>query len=438
MRVSWSQQAWPTVPAPAPARARRVLHRLGGTTMGTTWSVSLAGPAHWLTAALQLAAQRALDQVVDQMSNWKSDSAIGRFNTAEAGSWHALPAETVVVIEAALALARSTGGACDPTIGPLVDLWGFGPSRRRASMPSTADVDEVLARTGWRRLERDDQGRFLQPGGLGIDLCGIAKGFAVDQVMTAMDDAGVTDCLVEVGGELRARGRRPDGHPWRIAVESPSRLTNRATSASAHAAGSLSRQAAPLSPRLEQESPLVPLAPLPPPSSMPSTQAAIVELHDMAVATSGDRWHFFEHDGRRMSHTLDPRTGRPVADDLASVTVLHRECMQADALATALTVLGPVAGMDYALGHGLAVMMARRSRDGATEIQMSPAFEAALHASCMATSTSRIAALSAAEAGPETGTGTGTAPPTAVHAASAIDPHSVAPIRGPALSRSAP
>ncbi|MDB6000178.1 MAG: apbE family protein, partial [Rhizobacter sp.] len=232
-----------------------------------------------------------------------------------------------------LTLAERTDGACDPTVGPLVELWGFGPAGRRSSVPSDAHIEAVMARTGWHRLQRDTEGRLLQPGGVGIDLCGIAKGFGVDRVVDVLADAGIRHCLVEVGGELRARGQRPNGQPWRVAVEAPQ-------------AG--------------------------------SGQAAVLALHDMAVATSGDRWHFFEHDGQRHSHTLDPRTGRPVRHGLASVTVLHAECMQADALATALTVLGPVDGMRHAQRHGLAAMFVRRTAEGALERQMSEAFEAAM------------------------------------------------------------
>ena len=182
---------------------------------------------------------------------------------------------------------------------------------------------------GLQRHLRPAERLALQPGGAQVDLCGIAKGYSVDLVADALQALGLADFLVEVGGELRARGRRPDGQPWRVAV-----------------AGT-AREGAP-----------------------PRT----LVLQDMAIATSGDHWHAFDQGGRRYSHTLDPRTGAPVAHALASVTVLHAECMQADALATVLTVLGPREGLAFATSRGVAALLCERTAQGLS-MAMTPAFE---------------------------------------------------------------
>ncbi len=315
--------------SPSPA-----LDTLRGETMGTRWSVKLAASSDAAREALRRGIQRELDTIVAQMSPWEMDSDLGRYNRAPADSWHVLPAEFATVLEAALALARDSGGACDPTVGPLVDLWGFGPAPRSGA-PSSADaIAAALARVGWRRLRFDAVNRRLhQPGGLHLDLCAIAKGYGVDRVAGWLRANGAADCLIEVGGELRACGTRPDGAPWRVGVERP-------------AVGGEPLQ-------------------------------AIVALRDLAIATSGDRWNAFDAGGLRYAHTIDPRTGRPTAHRLASVTVLARACMQADALATALGVLGPDVGLAWADRRDIAALFVLRGAQGLEE-RMTAAFAAAL------------------------------------------------------------
>jgi thiamine biosynthesis lipoprotein len=176
----------------------------------------------------------------------------------------------------------------------------------------------------------------LQPGGVQFDLSSVAKGFAVDRVSHALRDLGAADHLVEIGGELRGSGTKPDGSPWWVALDQP-------------AAGDAGDPAC----------------------------ETIVALHGLSVATSGDAQRYFERDGRRWSHTIDPRTGRPVSDRLAAVTVLHPSCMRADALATALTVLGPDGGLDYATACGLAARFVIRRARGIEE-RITPAFAAML------------------------------------------------------------
>ncbi len=309
------------------------LQVLEGETMGTTWSVKLAARDDADTT-LRTGIQAELDEVVAQMSTWEADADLTRYNRSPAGTWFTFPAEAKQVIDAAFALARDSGGAYDPTVGPLVSLWGFGPDGERHEAPSAEQIAAARARVGWQRVAFGDDGRVLQPGDTMIDLSSIAKGFGVDEVARHLDRAGVADYLVEVGGELRAKGRRPDGTDWHVAVQRP--VENDRTDG--------------------------------------VDAQHVLALRDLSLATSGDYRHFFEQRGRRYSHTIDPRTAEPVAHALASVTVVHADCMQADALATALTVLGPDEGWDYAQRHGLAVLFITRHGEGFEE-RMTPAFE---------------------------------------------------------------
>lgn len=296
---------------------------LAGATMGTTWSARLVLPGGIAPERARAAIQAALDAVISQMSTWEADSDISRYNRAATG-WHAMPGGLREVLDCALALAAGTGGAYDPTVGPLVDAWGFGPRGRAVEPPAAAALQALRARCGWQRARLDaGQGRVWQPGGLELDFSSIAKGYGVDRACLALDALGLADYLVEVGGELRARGKRPDGRPWRVAVEIPD------------ASGA---------------------------------QALAVALDEAAIATSGDYRRHLEHAGMRYAHTLDPRTGRPVDNGLASVTVVCAAnaggAMRADALATALTVLGLEAGREWAARRGIAALFVARDGDG--------------------------------------------------------------------------
>ena len=311
---------------------------LQGATMGTTWSVKLVATRGLHPAEIRSGIEARLDRVVAQMSTWEPDSDLSRFNRAAAGRWHELRDECLTVLAHALEVAGDTGGAYDPTVGPLVDLWGFGPAPRRRTRPPADAIAAARARTGWERLTLDPRGRRVrQPGGVSVDLSSIAKGFAVDQVAAHLRRLGVTSYLVEIGGELRGHGAKPDGTPWWVALERPPVSPGRGIGA-----GDL-----------------------------------IVALHGLSVATSGDYRRFFEDGGRCYSHTIDPRTGCPVEHGLASVTVLHPECMIADALATALMVLGPAAGLAYARRRGLAALFVERGPRGVEE-HMTPGFAAML------------------------------------------------------------
>ncbi|HZX81501.1 MAG TPA: FAD:protein FMN transferase [Lysobacter sp.] len=322
----------------APATVdRRVVHALGGTSMGTTWSVKCAAAPGVDLRPLHAGIQARLDEVVAQMSNWTPDSVLSRFNAAPAGSWHTLPAELSAVLERALRIARITDGAFDPTVGALVDAWGFGPSGTRDAAPDPAMLHALRLDAGWERLVLEPGGRALQPGGLMLDLCAIAKGFAVDHVAAHLRGLGIGAALVEVGGELYGYGCKPDGSPWRVVVEAWSGDEN------------------------------------------DDAPARILALDGRAVATSGDRWHGVRHEGRRHCHTLDPRAGVALHDAPTAVTVVADAAMDADAWATALTVLGEQRGFDLACAQGLAARFVGPRSAGRRE-RMTPRFEALLAA----------------------------------------------------------
>lgn len=292
---------------------------LAGATMGTTWSVRAYCAPTRNPHALHAIAQAALDDIVAQMSPWVEDSDLVRYNRAAPGSVHALPEAFADVLRCALDIATRSEGAFDPALGALVDLWGFGPSPSRHRIPGDAELQALRMRRGpsLRALFEEDPPRLRQPGGVTLDFCAIAKGHGADLVAHRLRAANVPAALVEVGGELFGYGRKPDGTPWCVVVEGCAEESN---------------------PRPGTE---------PPP-------LRTVELDGRAIATSGDRWHGFEHEGRRLSHSIDPRTGRPVHDAPVAVSVIEASAMQADAWATALTVMGAEVGLAFAERHGIA------------------------------------------------------------------------------------
>lgn len=307
---------------------------LGGHTMGTRWSVKLSAPRSRDLHALHAGIEAELKRVVAQMSTWEDGSDISRYNRAAAGSWQVIPEDFWNVLVAAHDIARRSDGAFDPSVGPLVALWGFGAQAGAQRVPDAAQLAEVGSSCGWHKLQLDVQKQaVLQPGGLQLDLSAIAKGYGVDLVSRWLRRNGIAAALVEVGGELHGYGRKPDGQPWRVLVES----------APEEDAG----------------------ADHPP---------RVLALDDLAVATSGDRWHHYEHDGFSYSHTLDPRTQAPVTRAAAAVTVVEREAMHADAWATALTVMGAQQGLAFATEHGLAARFVSRGSNGLEE-SMTPAFQ---------------------------------------------------------------
>lgn len=289
------------------ARAR--VESFSGETMGTGWSLHAVSPP----AATARGVQAALDLVVAQMSQWEAESDLSRFNRAAPGEWHEVPGEFARVVEAARDIARDSGGAFNAGLGRLTDAWGFGGAGPVGQIPEGHDVP--ASRTidfdpATRRIRRTD--------GAALDLSGIAKGYGVDLVAEWLLGNGVRHFLLEVGGELRGEGIRPDGQPWWVDVE------------------------------------------MPPSSSIAPWRIA---LHDLSVATSGNYRRGFVADGRHYSHSFDPATGRPIVNGVSSVTVLHRECMMADGWATALTVLGPEAAISLADERDLAACVVAGDRE---------------------------------------------------------------------------
>jgi len=293
------------------------LQQIAGQTMGTSWSVRLYNRRFQPLPEIRQSLEAALALVVRQMSHWEPDSDLSRFNRAPAASWHSLAPEFFTVLRCALHWAQASGGAWDPTIAPLVAAWGFGPAGPPC-VPDAGTLARARARTDYRRIQlrpaRQAGGQALQAGGVQLDLSGIAKGYAVDLLAQRLIAQGQHDFLVEIGGELRASGQRPGGQPWQVAIA-------------------------------------------------PTAQTLALRS-GQAIATSGDHWHAFEAGGRRYSHSIDPRSGRPVAHALCSVSVLHPECMHADALATVLTILGPQHGLEFAQRHGIAALLCQRTEQG--------------------------------------------------------------------------
>ena len=308
----------PSEPQPPPVRLRRL--QLHGPTMGTRWSVRCDVDAHVEADALRLALAAAVEQVDVQMSPWKPASDLNRLNAAPLDAWVALPAETMQVLQRALQVCRDSGGAFDPAVGALVDAWGFGAVRDAPDAAAIRAAAQAAHQPAHRALELDPPaGRACKRAPLQLDLCGIAKGYAVDRMATVLQAHGVAHALVALDGELRAVGAQADGSAWPVAVERPE----------------------------------------------PGRRAAhgVIELQDLAVATSGDYRRFVEIGGVRLAHTMDARRRAPVRNDLASVTVLAPDCTSADAWATALLVAGPGDGLALAQRVGLEALFLLR-RDG--------------------------------------------------------------------------
>lgn len=304
------------------------LHQLDGQTMGTTWQLRWVASPDAALEPVHAAVQAELDLVVQQMSTWLPGSNLDRFNRAPPGTWHTVPEAMAEVLQAAMWLAEVSAGAFNPAAGALVNAWGFGPGPRYTDpgfAPPSADATRAaLARCNWRSLRWDREHQQLwQPGEVLLDFSAIAKGYAVDRVSRRLASMGLPHHLVEVGGELRGAGMRMDGLPWWVDLEQP--------------------------PTDPHQAPL------------PTTRVA---LHGLSVATSGDYRRVYTHGGERRAHTIDPRTGWPVAHGLASVSVLHADCVWADAWATALTVLGLAEGMALARAHRIAALFVEREADG--------------------------------------------------------------------------
>ncbi|MGB5738564.1 MAG: FAD:protein FMN transferase [Woeseia sp.] len=296
---------------------------LTGATMGTTYSVKLiaADEPDGLSAQIGM----TLAAIDGSMSTYLPDSELSKFNADTRTSWIEVSKQLCAVIDQAQQISERSGGAFDVTVGPLVNLWGFGSAGIADQPPEQQAIIAALEMVGFRRLQTDCAMPALRKEipGLYVDLSGYAKGYAVDQVAALLDDAGIADYLVEIGGEMRMRGANLKRDHWAIAIETPTR-------------GERSVQ-------------------------------TIVRLTDSAIATSGDYRNYFEYEGTAYSHTINPSTGYPVAHDAASVTVVADTTAFADGIATALLVLGPEAGLELAEREQIAAYFLLRNGDGIEE-----------------------------------------------------------------------
>ncbi len=297
---------------------------LNGKTMGTRYTALFYAPCGSDTAAIDASLFSAVDRVDRQMSSWNPASDLCRINAAPCNTWIDVPEELAQVLDACLKVGQQSKGAFDIAVGDLVDAWGFGPSPRasvtqvaapsgRAHTPATAMLD----------MDRSTR-RIRKHAPVTLDLSGIAKGYGVDRLARCLDDRGIDAYLVGIDGEMRARGSKPDGTPWAVAIEKP-------TFGKREVAG-------------------------------------VMELRDMAIATSGDYRRWIEIDGRRYSHTIDPARRQPVSNRVAAVTVLAPTCMLADAWATALMVLGEGEGIALARERIMDALFVLRDGDRIQEV----------------------------------------------------------------------
>lgn len=310
-------------------------HRLEGSIFGSFYQITLAGVYSEQELERLHAGAVAQMQAVDaSMSTYRDDSELSQLNRSPVGEWFAVSAPLLTVLTTSEDIASRSGGAFDVTVGGLVNLWSFGPEARPLTAPSDDERLQRLAEVGYRHVNLDsEQQRVRRQRDLFIDLSAIAKGYAVDQVSAWLLQQGVDNHLVNLGGDLLARGTRSDGAPWRIGIELPD-------------------------------------------STQMEVAQHVLPLHDLSVATSGDYRNYVEIDGQRFSHTIDPRSGLPVQHNLASASVLHASNMLADAWATTLMVLGTEQGRLMAEQEDLKVLLLSRNPEGGWDSWASPALRA--------------------------------------------------------------
>ncbi|HHL19651.1 MAG TPA: FAD:protein FMN transferase [Thiothrix sp.] len=288
---------------------------LMGTTMGTQWHIKLHPIPENKLAQLKHTLEQQLIAINNTFSTYQTDSAISRFNRFKSKEAFAVSAEFVTVINAAQSVSKASQGAFDITIAPLINLWGFGKAFK-VSIPTDQQIETAKRTVGFQHLivQTSPPALYKTIPSLHIDLSAIAKGYAVDQLATTLEQHGIQNYMVEIGGEIRLKGRNAYGNNWQIAIQKPDATQSEHTQ-------------------------------------------QLISLAQTAIATSGDYYNYFEANGKRYSHTINPISGKPITHNLASVTVLHRSAMMADAYATALSVLGAEKGMALAEHLHLAVTM---------------------------------------------------------------------------------
>ncbi len=304
--------------------APRELLRFEGPTMGTRYHISVVAPPTGTgREALQSDIDMVLARVDITMSTWRADSEISRLNARPPGDWMTVSGNLHRVLEASLRMHALSGGAFDVTVAPLLEAWGFGPRSVGPRTPSAQELETLSGRVGSAAITLADAPlRVRKSADRTLELSAIAPGYAVDLLAARFAGRGLSDFMIEIGGEVRTAGRNAAGKAWRIGIERP--------------------------------------------DAPPGTPQLSLALSGESASTSGDYREFFESEGRRYSHTIDPRTLRPVAHRLASVTVVAGDCMSADALSTALMVLGPEEGLAFAEREGIAAYMLVRTAHGFT------------------------------------------------------------------------
>jgi thiamine biosynthesis lipoprotein len=296
------------------------IEEFGGPTMGSHYSLKyVAGEGLPAPADIKAEVETLLAQVDQQMSTWRSDSELSAFNRLPAGSCRVMPEAVLELVRAGEQLSRDSDGAFDLTVSPLLQLWGFGPQSRGERMPTSDEIAAARVNVGHQYL-RIEGGQLCKDVALQLDLGSIAAGYSVDLIAARLAELGVHSYLLDVTGEVKAGGLKPDGSPWRIAIEVPRDDLREASQ--------------------------------------------IVELDGLSISTSGDYRNYFEKDGRRYSHTLDPQTGAPITHRLASVSVVDASAQRADGLSTLLMVLGPERGEAFAERAGIAALFISHSGDG--------------------------------------------------------------------------
>ena len=307
---------------------------LQGQTMGTYYTVKYVPDSSEFTPeVIQSEIDKRLEEVNDQMSTYRPDSELSRFNQfKEVNTPFPVSAATAKVVKKAIEINGITEGSLDVTVGPLVNLWGFGPEGRVTKAPSD---DELEKRRGWVGIEKlavQDNNLIKTIPELYVDLSSIAKGYGVDVVAEYLESVGINNYMVDIGGEVRTKGINGKEMPWRIAIEKPSA------------------------------------------DGLTQTAQEVIEPGDRSIATSGDYRNYFEQGGVRFSHTIDPKTGKPITHNLVSITVLADNCMSADGLSTGLNVLGPEAGLALAETMNVPVFMIVKTDKGFEE-RYTKAFE---------------------------------------------------------------
>ncbi len=290
--------------------------------MGTSFSIKISAfPDNIPQKQLKLQIDSVLNDVNQRMSTYLENSEISRFNRSQSIEWQHSSEDLTRVLLEAKKVSDLTQGAFDVTVGPLVNLWGFGPDPRIYKAPEKDIIEQRLNQIGYKKLLIAKELKKIKKivPDLYIDLSALAKGYAVDKVAELLETHGFLNYLVEIGGELRLKGKNINGNPWRIGIEKP--VANG---------------------RLIQK---------------------ILPVTDISMATSGDYRNYFEDDGVRFSHTIDPRTGQPIAHKLASVTIFAKTTIEADAIATAIMVLGPQEGFDFAEKYKIAAYFLIKTDD---------------------------------------------------------------------------